>query len=157
VRCSVPSLLLNPLRSVDQGTFTEKNSDSARRAPSHVMPSSIACVLGHLTQNHDVVSSRSPRMIGSQFSSSFGGIRSGLVNTPADELRFISLQGRNLSPQHTDCSITARIVLFGQQMSTLVNKVGYIFSSELEGTIFLTQDVLSQETVSKIMQLGFLM
>jgi len=72
-------------------------------------------------------------MNGSQFSSSVGGIRSGLVNTPADKLRLISFQGRNLAPQHTDCSITARIVLFSQYMSTLVNKVGYISSSELEG------------------------
>ena len=82
VRFSVPSLCLDPSSSDAQGTLRENHKDSSRRASSHVIPDFIASESGHLTQNHIVVSSRSPRTYGTQFSSSVAGIRSGLVNTP---------------------------------------------------------------------------
>jgi hypothetical protein len=55
------------------------------------MPDFIASVSGHLTQNH-VVSSRSPRIYGSQLSSSVAGIRSGLVNTPVKSHHLLLLK-----------------------------------------------------------------
>jgi hypothetical protein len=82
VRFAVPNLCLNDPSSVDQGALLENHEDSSWRASSHVMPESIAFESGHLTQNHIVVSSRSPRIKGNQFPSSVAGIRSGLVNTP---------------------------------------------------------------------------
>ena len=94
VRFSVPNRFLYAVSSVDQGGVEEKKVDSAVRACSQVTPAVMACELGHLTQNHDVVFSRSPRMNGSQFPSSAGGIRSGFVNTPENRSLLIVFQER---------------------------------------------------------------
>jgi len=122
VRFPVPNPCLDSLLSVDQGAVREKNADSSSRALSQVTHELIAWVLGHLTQNHDVVSSRSPRMKGSQFSSSVGGMRSGLVRTPEQRpLFFITLQGS--SCQHTDRPLATRVIFLGQPMCALVNEI----------------------------------
>jgi hypothetical protein len=63
----------------------------------------IASELGHLTQNHIVVSSRSPRIYGVQFSSSVAGIRSGLVNTPVKKPSFIVHQEKSLTTYRLSC------------------------------------------------------
>lgn len=89
MRFAVPNLCLNLSSRVAQGTLRENHEDSSRRASSQVMPIFIASELGHLTQNHIVVSSRSPRIYGTQFSSSVTGIRSGLVNTPVKSHRLL--------------------------------------------------------------------
>jgi hypothetical protein len=122
VRFPVPNLCLYSPLSVDQGAVCEKNADSSSRALSQVIPELISLVLGHLTQNHNVVSSCSPRMYGTQFSSSVGGIRSGLVSTPVQgPLSFITLRCSHC--QHTNRPLTKRVIFLGQKMCTLVDKV----------------------------------
>ncbi len=125
VRFEVPNLCLNALSRVDQGVTREKNAASFSRASSQVIPEPICCELGHLTQNHNVVSPRSPRIKGSQLSSSVLGIRSGLVSTPVNKPLFIVPQAR-CPCRHTDSPIATRIVFPGKPMRTLVDKVGCI-------------------------------
>ena len=129
MRFPVPNLSLFSSKSVDQGALFEKNSVSALRASSQVMFELISCVLGHLTQNHSVVSSFSPRIYGSQFSSSVGGMRSGLVSTPIHvPLLSISLQDR--PHRHTNRPLATRVVFFGECMRTLIDKVGWVDLSD---------------------------
>lgn len=154
MRFPVPNLCLNSLQSIDQGAVCEKNADSSSRAISQVMPELIAWVLGHLTQNHNVVSSSSPRMYGTQFSSSVGGMRSGLVSTPVQGP--LSLITPRCSPyQHTDRPLAERVIFLGQKMCTLVDKVRC--NALLDGRWSKYQsrwDILSQATVSSMIQLG---
>ena len=96
VRCIVPNLCLNAFSSVDQGALLENHADSCWRASSQDMPDLIASESGHLTQNH-IVSSRSPRIYGNQFSSSVAGIRSGLVNTPVRSHHSLFLKKMSLT------------------------------------------------------------
>ena len=128
VRFAVPNLCLNLSSSVAQGALRENHEDSSWRAPSQVMPDLIASELGHLTQNHNVASSRSPRIYGTQFSSSVAGILSGLVNTPAQNHRLLFL--RKYPRHRTDRSVTSGIILSSQPMCTLIDKVGCIRLSE---------------------------
>jgi len=96
------------------------------------MPELIVWVLGHLTQNHNVVSSHSPRMNGCQLSSSVGGMQSGLVSTPEQRPLFfiITLQGSSF--QHTDRPLATWVIFLGQPMRTLANEV-YCVDDQMEG------------------------
>jgi hypothetical protein len=153
VRFCVPNFCLDAASSVDHGRVEEKNADSAARACSQVIPEFIACELGHLTQNQ-VVSSRSPRMNGSQLSSSVAGIRSGFVNTPGNRPLLMASQ-RTCPCQHTNRLLARRIKLFSQPMCTLVHEIRYIALSE--GFQNFKVDILSHATVSRIMQLSLSM
>ena len=127
MRFPVPNLCLDSLLSVDQGAVCEKNADSSSRALPQLTPELIAWVLGHLTQNHDVVSTSPPRMKGSQFSSSVGGIRYDLVRTPEQRpLFFITLQGSCC--RHTDCPLATRVIFLGQPTSmwARVDEIGCV-------------------------------
>lgn len=123
VRCPVPNLCLNALSSIDQGEVREKNVASFSRASSQVMPEPICCVLGHLTQNHKVVSPRSPRINGSQFSSSVLGIRSGFVSTPVNNSLLIAPR-IGIPDKHTDGPVAARVIFLSEPMRTLVYEIG---------------------------------
>ena len=125
VRFAVPNLCLNPSSRVAQGSLRENHNDSSRRACSQLIPDLIASESGHLTQNHIVGSSGFPRIYGSQLSSSVAGIRSGLVNTPVKSHR--SLFFKKDTRQHTDCSLTSRIILPGKPMCPLIDEVRCIY------------------------------
>ena len=152
VRFVVPNLCINATSSVDQGAVLENHVDSCWRASSQVMPDFIASESGHLTQNH-VVSSRSPRIYGNQLSSSVAGIRSGLVNTPVKSHHLLLLKKdipnvpTVLSPQGLNCRASrcapwlTKSAAFPSQKKVLCSK----------------RDLLSQATVRRTMQLGFLM
>jgi hypothetical protein len=153
VRFSVPSFFLIDSSSVDQGALLENHDNSSWRASSHVMPESIAFDSGHLTQNH-VLSSFSPRIKGNQFSSSVAGIRSGLVNTPVKSHHLLPLTEyipdnipTVLSPRGSYCRASRCAPWFTKSAASPYQREA---SSP-------KQNVLSQATVSRIMQVGFSM
>jgi hypothetical protein len=87
------------------------------------MPELIVWVLGHLTQNHNVVSFHSPQMNGRQLSSSVGGMRSGLVSTPMQRPLFFMITLQGSSFQHTYRPLATWVISQGQPMHTLFNEV----------------------------------
>jgi len=83
VRFRVPNLLWQYVSALDQGAVLEKKCCSWARASAHVIPVFKSFDPGCFTVNHPFASgSASFRMKRNQFSSSPGGIRSGLVRTP---------------------------------------------------------------------------
>lgn len=118
-----------------QGAVPEKKSFSFCLASSHVVICFNSCELGCLTQNQPFSnSSLSLRIKGSQLDSSPVGMRSGLVKTP--------------------------IVLFPAGSYCFVRRWAPWFSKSANGMCqkqSITNNILSQATVNKIMQLGFLM
>ena len=87
----MPNPCLNMLSCIDQGEVRERTRPlfaGFRPPPSQVMPELIGYELGHLTQNHKVVSRRSPRINGSQFPSSVLGILSSFISAPVNDPLF---------------------------------------------------------------------
>jgi len=124
VRCALPNLYLDALSSIDQGEVRETNEASFSRASSQVMPGLICCVLGYLTQNHNVVSQRSPRINGSQFYSCLGNPVWFCQYTC--EQPVVDRSPNKLSPTtyRLSCCRSGRIP--GRAMRTLVDEIGCV-------------------------------